>query len=267
MQFQTLPNHTLKRRTRSPSPGPASKRRAPPSYIPQLYASLPPTFARSLSVEALGGTPVSERASPGPDWLHQTEQLGIHTPPVSCEERFGASERDTGETGDDVRMEQSGAGQDHTMSDDPPHPPPQPSFTPLAASYPSHPTHAPPSIFSSGFAFADPTFVPCVAAPAPRAPHDAPPLHQHLAGSPGPFSSGMTPSSSDTSIHSFSHSHSHPYPHPAGLHDMPQDVPMSPGSAAKHGKGGWKVTMGYRPDCDKCQQRVPGHYSHVVYTS
>lgn len=28
--------------------------------------------------------------------------------------------------------------------------------------------------------------------------------------------------------------------------------------------GGWKVTMGYRADCAKCLQRVPGHYSHVV---
>ena len=26
-----------------------------------------------------------------------------------------------------------------------------------------------------------------------------------------------------------------------------------------------RLTMGFRADCDKCIQRVPGHYSHIVY--
>jgi hypothetical protein len=26
-----------------------------------------------------------------------------------------------------------------------------------------------------------------------------------------------------------------------------------------------RLTMGFRTDCDKCQRRVPGHYSHIVY--
>lgn len=26
-----------------------------------------------------------------------------------------------------------------------------------------------------------------------------------------------------------------------------------------------RLTMGYRADCDKCIQKVPGHYSHVVW--
>jgi hypothetical protein len=24
------------------------------------------------------------------------------------------------------------------------------------------------------------------------------------------------------------------------------------------------IAMGFRADCDKCQRRVPGHYSHIV---
>lgn len=26
------------------------------------------------------------------------------------------------------------------------------------------------------------------------------------------------------------------------------------------------IAMGFRADCDKCQRRVPGHYSHIVYS-
>ena len=26
----------------------------------------------------------------------------------------------------------------------------------------------------------------------------------------------------------------------------------------------WRVTMGYRADCEKCIQKIPGHYSHIV---
>ncbi|BGP13775.1 hypothetical protein JCM10213v2_001713 [Rhodosporidiobolus nylandii] len=266
MQFHQFATHqtpsTFKRRARSPSPERASK----------LYASLPPQFARSLSVEALDGG--SQRSSPGVDWLHQTEQLGLQTPPIGDVEQAAPGYGHDEDVG--MRVEGSGEAQDHAMATDPP---PQQAFytslptPPPAAPFHPHASHAPHSLVSSsGFAFADPTFMPHVpshsTAPAVRAPHDAPPLHQHLAGSPQAVSTGMTPSSSTGSLHSYSHSHPHPHPHPLA-HDVEPhelDTPMSPNSAARAGKGGWKVTMGYRPDCEKCQQRVPGHYSHVVYS-
>lgn len=127
----------------------------------------------------------------------------------------------------------------------------------------------------------------------PAPPHDAPPLHYHLAGSPS-----MTRSSSSSSSHHgggaatgfLGHSSSGqvltPLPSLAYDHhsDVDNDVSMgstlpppyvqaqSPGAAATAapapgGKGGWKITMGFRSDCEKCQQRVPGHYTHVVYNS
>lgn len=167
------------------------------------------------------------------------------------------------------------------MSDDPhPAPVPESSYVPPPAApfhqHSSSAQHA--ALYSAAsFAFADPTFMPAVPSSGlhhPRAPHDAPPLHQHLAGSPqsqfdphtgAPISAGMTPSSSTGSLHSSyfqqQQPQPQPHPHPHELHPMPgQDVGMSPAK----GGGGWKVTMGYRPDCEKCQQHVPGHYSHVV---
>lgn len=49
---------------------------------------------------------------------------------------------------------------------------------------------------------------------------------------------------------------------------MMEDPVMSPTSAkfakANAGKGA-RLHMGFRADCEKCQQRVPGHYSHIVW--
>ncbi|GAA6029256.1 hypothetical protein JCM8097_003590 [Rhodosporidiobolus ruineniae] len=262
----------FRKRDRSPSPsGPATKRRAPSTYTPALYANLPPAFARSLSVEALAsGTPTSERSSPGLDWLQQTQDLQLETPPTRDTQQL-----QDGNSMEDVGM--NGGGEDHAMADDDT-PPTHSSYVPPPATPLSPHPHSSGSaslaalIAQGSFAHPDPTFVPLAPSPAhPRAPHDAPPLHHHLAGSP--HSSGMTPSSSAGSIHSVHHIHSHHYPHPHHAH-APEptagDVSMSPTlvkNGAGAGKGGWKVTMGYRPDCEKCVGRVPGHYSHVVYTS
>jgi hypothetical protein len=37
----------------------------------------------------------------------------------------------------------------------------------------------------------------------------------------------------------------------------------SPATSPHPRKG--KLVMGFRPDCTKCQKRVPGHYSHIVW--
>lgn len=106
----------------------------------------------------------------------------------------------------------------------------------------------------------------------PHAPHHAPPLHLNLAGSP--HATGMSRSSSSSSDSSLSlsphHSRTglhqpqqHQHQQPQQSSPMPQEVPMPPSPQRR--QGGWKVTFGYRSDCQKCLDRVPGHYSHVVH--
>ncbi|GAA5822869.1 hypothetical protein JCM11251_004406 [Rhodosporidiobolus azoricus] len=296
MQFQSYPDHTFrKRKSRSPSPGPACKRRAPSSYTPSIYANLAaPPFTRSVSVEALAsGTPTSERSSPGLDWLHQTQQLQLDTPPVQEADRA----HEVAGAREDVGMGsvggESGEAVDDAMQDDPPAAPaPAAPFHPHSSSSfpsnqhqahhmhprpPAHPHHNPPhqhtyshpALSSAGFAFADPTFIPVVPSlPSPirAAPHDAPPLHNHLAGSPQPQtgSNGMTPSSSTSSLyHSMAYGQGLPH-----VHELAKERDPSMGGTAtsggRAGQGGWKLTMGYRQDCEKCRNREPGHYSHLV---
>ncbi|GAA6004685.1 hypothetical protein JCM10207_000981 [Rhodosporidiobolus poonsookiae] len=279
MQLHSHPHTSRKRTSRSPEPY-SHKRKPGPAYTPDIYSNLPPAFARSLSVEALGpNTPLSQRSSPGLDWLHQTEHLQLHTPPTTADGPTAQPEWPAQADGMDEDVGMAG-GDEHAMTDEPPLPPDPPggttpSYPPPAPAAPfqHHASHLASLPSSFGIAFPDPTFMPLAPslsspAPAPRAPHDAPPLHHHLAGSPqalppsagagGAESSSMTPSSSGGSLHSL-HSHSHA----PGPPHAPGDHPMSP--SAPRAKGGWKVTMGYRPDCEKCQQRVQGHYSHVVW--
>ncbi|GAA5885223.1 hypothetical protein JCM6882_009525 [Rhodosporidiobolus microsporus] len=280
--FQSFPDHAFKKRkSRSPSPGPACKRRVPASYTPSLYASVPPSLApRSLSVEALAsGTPTSERSSPGLDWLHQTQQLHLQTPPLQEADRASAAMGGYVET---AAVGGGGEGQDDAMEDDPP-PAPEPAapFHPHSSHqshhihpispHPHHPpqhTYSHPALSTAGFAFADPTFMPVVPSPVRAAPHEAPPLHHHLAGSPQPQalpgSNGMTPSSSTSSIYaSMAYGQGLPHVHELA---MEQDTSMGVGDAGvgKAGQGGWKLTMGFRQDCEKCRNREPGHYSHLV---
>jgi hypothetical protein len=35
-------------------------------------------------------------------------------------------------------------------------------------------------------------------------------------------------------------------------------------TTTKTSKGKISFAMGYRVDCEKCQMKVPGHYSHIV---
>ncbi|GAA5848279.1 hypothetical protein JCM8547_004467 [Rhodosporidiobolus lusitaniae] len=261
----------LKRRDRSSSPGPATKRRPPSTYTPSLFDHLPPASARAFSLEA--ATPTSERSSPGLDWLRQTQELQLETPPLGMV-ASGASWGGAGGAGTPVD------NQDHAMmaEDHPSSFPPAPPPSATSSTFPPHPAPAPAAPFhshsssashaalfsSASFAFADPTFIPAVPSPCPRAaPHDAPPLHQHLAGSPGP--AVMTPSSSTGSLHSMHHLHHYQQqvqPSAVAMADVAMAGPGGQGGGG--GKGGWKLTMGYRPDCEKCVGRVPGHYSHVV---
>ncbi|GAA5966394.1 hypothetical protein JCM3765_005088 [Sporobolomyces pararoseus] len=264
------PNHTLKRR-QSRSPSPPSKRRAPASYVPSIYSPVPssasalPNFHRSLSVEAsYGGTPVSERSSPGLDWLQRTEDLHLVTPVGTVRE--GEGEGDSMMETDSSNVQQSSSIMQQEEED--PHTlaySPLPAM-PLSRSSTSSPFNPPP----------------------PAAPHDAPPLHQHLAGSPS-----MTRSSSSSSSHQgmgtgfLGHSSSgqilQPYPqiptqtisyettaqqtYNDGDNDVSMDSSSQTNQTSQGTRGGWKITMGFRADCEKCQQRIPGHYSHVIYTS
>ncbi|BGO97581.1 hypothetical protein RTBOTA2_001675 [Rhodotorula toruloides] len=250
-QTQPPPGFSLKRRSRSPSPQ-SNKRRVPSSYAPTIYTTLAPPLgnngARTFSTEAIASTPASERSSPGLDWLQRTQDLQLQTPPLHVVRDANgvvvARDRDG-----DVGMSGGGGASDIMQDDDPQQLPihsPRP-----AAPFSFHASSNPPSLQS---------FL------AQTAPHDAPPLHQHLAGSPQ--ASGMSRSSSSSSVQSMHFAAAPTFPTLPTHHEQ-QDAMMTPvNSPTKRqgGTGGWKVTMGYRPDCPKCQQRVPGHYSHVVYT-
>ncbi|KAK2808520.1 hypothetical protein FQN49_008709, partial [Arthroderma sp. PD_2] len=48
-----------------------------------------------------------------------------------------------------------------------------------------------------------------------------------------------------------------------GLHDsLENTITQVPPTTTKPSKKG-SIAMGFRADCDKCQRRVPGHYSHI----
>ncbi|GAA6050098.1 hypothetical protein JCM3770_001370 [Rhodotorula araucariae] len=263
------PPNSLKRTSRSPSPQPR-KRRPPPSYALALYADLPggaPPLLRadqgaartplSLSLGA-----ASARSSPGAgaDWLQaRTSELQLQTP------EGRTPSLDAGVVGNEVAMEEGGTGDgevltdgrngeppDHAMQFDDPRP-----GAPLYAPQPAVPLSVHASA-SSHFA----AFLPLSPTPnhAP-APHDAPPLHCHLAGSPQPWdggAEGMARSSSGASVQSMRSMD-------AGGGDRCE--PESPRKATGARGGGWKVTMGFRADCERCMRREQGHYTHVIWGS
>ena len=109
--------------------------------------------------------------------------------------------------------------------------------------------------------------------PHPSAPHEAPPLHQHLAGSPSSMTRSNSNTSSNSSISGMAGHLIQPFPQTHTISysnetEMDTSMEHSQPSQGGHGQGrGWKITMGYRSDCEKCLQRVPGHYTHVVYSS
>lgn len=119
--------------------------------------------------------------------------------------------------------------------------------------------------------------------PACAAPHDAPPLHQHLAGSPQPYppstsgGSGMARSASGGSVRSMgsaaacgAEADMHAQAHGAmslSSSSSPRK-PSTPMPGTLGGRGaGWKVTMGYRADCERCVRQEQGHSTHVVWSS
>ncbi|KAK2801672.1 hypothetical protein FQN51_005216 [Onygenales sp. PD_10] len=48
-------------------------------------------------------------------------------------------------------------------------------------------------------------------------------------------------------------------PHPGTAQPVVNDTTPRPAGRSKI-----SIAMGYRADCDKCQRRVPGHYSHII---
>lgn len=47
---------------------------------------------------------------------------------------------------------------------------------------------------------------------------------------------------------------------------LPDRAEEPPHLAAPSAKKKVSFAMGYRADCDKCRQKVPGHYSHINWT-
>ncbi|GAA6062053.1 hypothetical protein JCM10212_005038 [Sporobolomyces blumeae] len=277
------------KRKPSRSPSPPSKRRAPPSCSPALCAPIPtasafhPQLHRNLSLETSysGGTPASERSSPGADWLQRTENLQLSTPLARGGSGQGIADDDAMQDG--TQVGQPSDDMANKPIDDDPH---ALAYAPLPAMPRSTSVGSPYHFLTDS-------------GPASAAPHDAPSLYHHLAGSPS-TSTSMTRSTSTDSTHSmtsFAHPlsppHLTPFPEP---HTISYDGPTTmasrtseiamdlqgeepdPTASSLHNaaglngggagqKGGWKITMGYRSDCEKCQQRIPGHYTHVVYNS
>ncbi|SCZ97748.1 BZ3500_MvSof-1268-A1-R1_Chr4-3g07425 [Microbotryum saponariae] len=124
-------------------------------------------------------------------------------------------------------------------------------------------------------------------------PHQAPPLYDHLAGSPfastsssfamlNPMGTSMSRSASNSSSDHSSSSYStfdsnriqrqpmayqmdtgSDTAHANHLHHRPAPATsMNTAKRAEPVANGWKVSMGYRADCEKCVMRVPGHYLH-----
>ncbi|GAA5922637.1 hypothetical protein JCM3775_005800 [Rhodotorula graminis] len=272
--YAPLTANALKRRSRSPSPQP-HKRRPPPSYSPAIYANLAPAGPpRSLSTEALAGSPApapphSGRSTPG-DWLQRTRDLHLQTPlcgtPIACDDAMQS---------DDLAIDMRAGGPavedlDNAMMQDEPNSPPS-----LCAPQPAVP------LTSRAHASASPFWSPLPPADT-AAPHDAPPLHQHLAGSPQPYlasdggggGGGMARSASGGSVRSMGSAaacgaeadlHAHAL---AALSSSPRkpSTPV-PGTLGGRGGGGWKVTMGYRADCERCVRQEQGHSTHVVWSS
>ncbi|KWU46606.1 hypothetical protein RHOSPDRAFT_32066 [Rhodotorula sp. JG-1b] len=268
---QAVATTSLKRRERSPSPRP-SKRRVPSYYSPQLHADAPPSLARGWSFDANGAgddraASSSERSSPGLDWLRRTQELHLATPPLGGQHPLAGNVLETGAAMDangDVGMDGNAMQAEGTLP---------------------HEEHLAPSVDSRQ------TSEQNLYHPIPVAPHHAPPLHQHLAGSPqaqqdqppppsrppSATSSGAALAQSQLGAASFGLAgpidwSQQPASVLLGAEDSTMMMDDSTAGARKQsggtagGGGGWKVTMGYRADCIKCLQRVPGHYSHVVPT-
>lgn len=107
-----------------------------------------------------------------------------------------------------------------------------------------------------------PTFLP---------PHHAPYLASHLAGSPPP--SSFTPaslytssSSSGDSLHDSGRMTTTPPPSAASLplRVGPEYAQLPPSPPRRQEvKVGYKLTMGYRSDCVRCQNAEVNHYQHL----
>ncbi|GAA5932703.1 uncharacterized protein JCM15063_002181 [Sporobolomyces koalae] len=231
-----------RRQSRSPSP-PTSKRRAPPtSWSPSLFAP-----NRAFHFEIDNHDPAPDRSSPGLEALQRTAQhLQLDTP---------VAEHDRETCDEEMQLDHSSelAQPNPILPDD------EDAHTLAYSPLPAMPFSRPPP------------------------PHDAPPLYRHLAGSPPPRDSHLIrlDMSRTSSSNSSCSSHVPPGfqvpPPPSGPFLDPDDHMMDPTTTSHQHhetppptqptKRGWKVTMGYRPDCEKCLQRVPGHYTHVVCTS
>ncbi|BGP53754.1 hypothetical protein JCM8202v2_001326 [Rhodotorula sphaerocarpa] len=246
---------SLKRRDRSPSPS-ANK------IYQERTAASTPSFPFDAANAGGDQGPASERSSPGLDWLRKTQELHLETPPIGPQESHAAQSGGGTTVDEDVGMDTEAS-----------HPVPHEAAEASMHDYPD-PRDAgsmPPAS--------------TLYQPTPIAPHHAPPLHRHLAGSPtterqssAHASYGVTTDQTGTALAaataqsqlgaaSFGLAGPVDWTPPVPSQSMHEDAAMMMDDAQQlspRKSGGWKVTMGYRADCLKCLQRVPGHYSHVV---
>lgn len=107
-----------------------------------------------------------------------------------------------------------------------------------------------------------------------------------LPGIPSPISEDEgvcvtgtgTPTSEAETLYATSHSassHSYGVHHDQALWNIDMQAPSTsnkepepsiPAANMASNKKKLNVFMGYRADCDKCRQKVPGHYSHIIHT-
>ncbi|KAK4053765.1 hypothetical protein OIV83_001421 [Microbotryomycetes sp. JL201] len=272
------------KRSRSISPDPLAKRRVPHDYAPLMYSSqaqLPPHIARSLSEDVTltrssataepRSAHSSQRLTPVNDCVRRTEALHLSTPPPrDGPNPFGTPSVDYSGGRNDDRSNTHGSNTDHSQAyqqnEEDSHVSPlgfeeiprqgelnRPGLdlTQMEA-YDDMPLH-------SGVT-PHPSYT---IASSECAPHEAPPLHLNLAGSPHDMSRSSSSSSSlATAVDPYTAYDTRA----SAIYDdssaLRQPTPAT--QSAPRPRHGWKVTFGYRSDCQKCIDKVPGHYSHVV---
>lgn len=238
------------------------QRRSPSSYVPAVH-HLQAHHLRGLSV------PSSGSSSTG-DWVTRTEGLQLATPsPAGSPQEYqsGWGGDDPGEYSQEVRLGTSArettwlykltqgrvlSQVDHMDADSPSLPdhshlyaPPHPhQYQHLTSTHFGPPPPCPPSSPRQSSAIP---------------PHYAPPLFYNLAGSSTSLSRSSS-SNENESLAGSPHPLSHSSDYPFAAANIPQRryLPTVPAQ---------RVTMGYRPDCEKCVARVPGHYSHLTQST
>ncbi|GES63037.1 hypothetical protein ABOM_010980 [Aspergillus terreus] len=92
-----------------------------------------------------------------------------------------------------------------------------------------------------------------------------PAIHPCNLRLPSPVSEGEDPQTSLGGASATVNMTDHLLDHKLESGGLPSNKTMSQAATAKPGKKKKApLAMGFRADCDKCRQKVPGHYSHII---